>query len=133
MKRVSLSSSQRCHRNFSQIMPLHIATHPLIAHKMTILRDTKTDPQEFRKVMKEITFYLGYEATRSIKTVDVDIDTPLMATTGKKIAENVALIPILRAGLGMCDAMLELLPKAAVHHIGKFRMPCLRGSNIACG
>ena len=86
---------------------------------MTILRDKNTTPHDFRRVLRELTFYLGYEATRSVKTTDVEIETPLMTTTGKKIGENVAIIPILRAGLGMCDAMLELLPKAAVHHIGK--------------
>ena len=100
-------------------MPLHVASHPLVAHKMTILRDKNTTPHDFRRVLRELTFYLGYEATRSVKTTDVEIETPLMTTTGKKIGENVAIVPILRAGLGMSDAMLELLPKAAVHHIGE--------------
>ena len=100
-------------------MPLHVATHPLVQHKMTVLRDSNTTPQEFRRTLREITFYLGYEATRTIKTADVEINTPLMQTTGKRVAENVAIVPILRAGLGMCDAMLDLLPNAAVHHIGE--------------
>ena len=100
-------------------MPLHVATHPLVQHKMTVLRDSNTTPQEFRRVLREITFYLGYEATRTMKTADVEIMTPLMQTTGKRVAENVAIVPILRAGLGMCDAMLDLLPNAAVHHIGE--------------
>jgi len=78
---------------------------------MILSRDTNTTPQEFRRVLREITFYLGYEATRTMKTTDVEINTPSTMTTGKKVAENVAIIPILRAGLGMSDAMLELLPQ----------------------
>jgi uracil phosphoribosyltransferase len=101
-------------------MPLHTTTHPLIAHKMTKLRDVKTNSGEFRSILKEITFYLGYEATREIKVSTDVVKTPMnMDFAGSKLAERVAIIPILRAGLGMCDAMLELIPQSAVHHIGK--------------
>jgi uracil phosphoribosyltransferase len=106
-------------------MPLHAATHPLIAHKMNILRDTKTSTADFRRVLREITFYLGYEASRDLKTVPETVVTPMSQEfTGAKIGERIAIIPILRAGLGMCDAMLELFPKAAVHHIGKCPVCC---------
>jgi uracil phosphoribosyltransferase len=101
-------------------MPLHVATHPLIAHKMTILRDINTTSQEYRRVLKEITFYLGYEATRSLLVTNVEINTSVTTTEGSKITESISIIPILRAGTGMSDAMLDLLPNAAVHHIGAY-------------
>ncbi len=102
-------------------MPVQIATHPLIHHKLTVLRNEKTSAADFRAILREITFYLGYEATRGLHTVTDQIVTPLGASfEGSKIGDNIAIIPILRAGLGMSDSMLELLPKAAVHHIGKF-------------
>lgn len=102
-------------------MPLHAATHPLIAHKMNILRDAKTSTADFRRVLREITFYLGYEASRDLKSVPEKVITPMAQEfVGSKIGERIAIIPILRAGLGMCDAMLELFPRASVHHIGKF-------------
>lgn len=99
-------------------MPLHVATHPIIAHKMTTLRDVNTSSQDFRRVLREITFYLGYEATRSLQVTDVEVATPTSVTGGCKLVETVSIIPILRAGTGMSDAMLDLLPNAAVHHIG---------------
>ena len=83
-------------------MPLHVATHPLIAHKMTILRDAKTNANDFRKVLKEITFYLGYEASRTLSTVESNVTTPMGESfSGQKVHEKVAIVPILRAGLGM--------------------------------
>jgi uracil phosphoribosyltransferase len=100
-------------------MPVHSATHPLVAHKMTRLRDRKTNTSDFRRILREITFYLGYEATREIKVSPEIVQTPMdMPFEGLKVTQKVAIIPILRAGLGMCDAMLELIPNAAVHHIG---------------
>lgn len=100
-------------------MPLHESTHPLIASKMTKLRDVNTAPDEFRRKLREITFYLGFEATRSLGVSSKTIKTPMGDFDGVKIQDNVAIIPILRAGLSMADGMLELLPNAAVHHIGK--------------
>lgn len=100
-------------------MPLHIATHPLIAHKMTILRDVNTPSHDFRRVLREITFYLGYEATRNLEVANIEIKTPATVTEGCKLTESISIIPILRAGTGMCDAMLDLLPTAAIHHIGE--------------
>lgn len=103
-------------------MPIHTATHPLIAHKMTLLRSSKTNAADFRRILKEISFYLGYEASRDIKTVSEVIQTPLNADfNGVKISDKVAIIPILRAGLSMADGMLDLMPHASVHHIGMYR------------
>jgi uracil phosphoribosyltransferase len=100
-------------------MSVTIATHPLVQHKLTVLRNARTSASDFRAVVKELTFYLGYEATRHIATIPEEVITPLgVSFTGSKIGENVAIIPILRAGLGMADAMLDLVPKADVHHIG---------------
>jgi uracil phosphoribosyltransferase len=103
-------------------MPIYLATHPLLSHKMTILRNVKTSTQDFRKILKEITFYLGYEASRTLSVTDEKIVTPLnVEYNGKHLAENIAIIPILRAGLSMADGLLELIPRAEVHHIGMFR------------
>ena len=106
-------------------MPLFETSHPLVSHNMTLLRDIKTSSHDFRKVLKEISFYLGYEATRSIETTPHDVTTPMgQSFTGAKLCQRVAIIPVLRAGLGMADAMLELLPKASVHHIGQPLFTC---------
>jgi uracil phosphoribosyltransferase len=88
---------------------------------MTLLRNKDTAPHEFRRLLKEITFYLGYEATRSLNLVSRTVTTPIQPTEGFTIKESIALIPVLRAGLGMTDAMLDLVPKAAIHHIGMYR------------
>lgn len=103
-------------------MPYQLATHPLIAHKMTTLRDRKTSAKDFRSLLREITFLLGFEATRDLKLGNKSITTPMDASfEGFRVAEKIAIVPILRAGLSMADGMLELMPKAAVHHIGMFR------------
>mmetsp|Transcript_14902 Transcript_14902/g.16129 ORF Transcript_14902/g.16129 Transcript_14902/m.16129 type:complete len:236 (-) Transcript_14902:137-844(-) len=103
-------------------MPVHAASHPLIAHKMTRLRDKKTSTGDFRRILKEVTFYLGYEATRDLKVASEVVSTPMdLEFTGSKLGEKVAIIPILRAGLGMSEGMLELIPQASVHHIGMYR------------
>jgi len=88
---------------------------------MTKLRNVNTPPDEFRRKLKEITFYLGYEATRGLNLTSTTIQTPMGEFEGSKITDNVAIIPVLRAGLSMADGMLELLPNAAVHHIGMYR------------
>ena len=87
---------------------------------MTILRDVNTPSHDFRRVLREITFYLGYEATRNLEVANIEIKTPATITEGCKLTESISIIPILRAGTGMCDAMLDLLPTAAIHHIGKW-------------
>lgn len=101
---------------------VHTATHPLVSHKMTLLRNVTTQSNEFRRLLREITFYLGYEATRDLETQKCEVTTPMnVVFEGAKTAENLAVIPILRAGLAMADGMLDLIPNAQVHHIGMFR------------
>ena len=100
---------------------LHLMDHPLILHKITMLRSVETDTKDFRQLVTEISLLIGYEATRDLPLVDVEVETPLVKTTGKTIPKNVCLVPVLRAGLGMVDAMLSLLPAARVGHIGLYR------------
>ncbi len=101
---------------------LHIIDHPLIQHKLTIMRDKRTGAKEFRELLDEITVLMGYEVTRDFPLVDWEIETPIQKMTAKRIAgKKVAVVPILRAGLGMVDGLLELLPVAKVGHIGLYR------------
>ncbi len=100
---------------------VHVMDHPLIMHKISILRDKNTDTKEFRKLAYEISLLMGYECTRDLTLVDHPIETPMGATIGHVIDKQVAIVPILRAGLGMVDAMLELVPAARVGHIGLYR------------
>jgi len=103
---------------------LNIVDHPLIRHKLTIMRNKSTGPKEFRELLREITFLLAYEATRKIETLQFEIETPLEKTMGYAIEDKkVVVVPILRAGLGMVDSILELLPNASVGHIGVYRDP----------
>ncbi len=95
------------------------SNHPVLAHKLTKLRDVKTDCNTFRHILREVTFYLGYEATQDLQVTPVNIRTPLAPHLGKVLSSTVSLVPILRAGLGMVESMLDLLPMANVHHIGK--------------
>jgi uracil phosphoribosyltransferase len=91
-------------------MPLHVSQHPLVAHKLAILRDKTTEPKKFRELVRELTWLLGYEAMADLTTRPVRIETPLEPMTAASMEPRVGLIPIHRAGLGMVDAMLELLP-----------------------
>ncbi len=100
---------------------LHICHHPLALHKLTILRDQKTEPKKFREVVRELAMMLVIEATSDLPLTELPITTPMGAATGHKLAENVGLIPILRAGLGMVEGALEMLPSAEVWHIGLYR------------
>lgn len=102
---------------------LHIMNHPLISHKITMLRSVDTDTRDFRNLVSEIGHLMGYEATRDLPLVDTEIDTPLCHTRGHVLPHQVCLVPILRAGLGMVDAMLTLIPAARVGHIGLYRDP----------
>ena len=102
-------------------MTLHRSNHPLVAHKLGILRDKTTEPKKFRELVRELTWLLGYEAMADLATRPERIETPLEAMTAARLEPRVGLIPILRAGLGMVDAMLELLPSAEVWHIGLYR------------
>lgn len=100
---------------------IHVSSHPVLHHKLTLLRDKNTSPKDFRSLTKELTFYLGYEATRPLAVKDKTVETPLAKHVGKTLSQRIALVPILRAGLGMIEPMLELLPMATVHHIGMYR------------
>lgn len=101
---------------------LHIVDHPLIQHKLSIMRDKRTGAKEFRELLDEITVLMGYEVTRDFPLSDWEIETPICKMTAKRISgKKVAVVPILRAGLGMVDGLLELLPVAKVGHIGLYR------------
>ena len=100
---------------------LHVSGHPLVAHKLAILRDKRTEPKKFRELVRELTWLLGYEALSDVQLRPEAIETPLEAMEGRLLEPKIGLIPILRAGLGMVDAMLELVPTAEVWHIGLYR------------
>ena len=98
-----------------------VSNHPLIQHKLSILRDKNTKSNEFRSLVSELGTLLCYEATRDLPLVSKVVETPLMQTTTNVLAEKIALIPILRAGLGMVDGIWNLIPNACVLHIGLYR------------
>lgn len=103
-------------------MQLHVASHPLIDHKLTILRDAQTPSPTFRLLVDELVTLLAYEATRHVRTVPKDIQTPVQPMTGSRIADPAPIIiPILRAGLGMLDGMQRLVPSAEVGFLGLLR------------
>jgi uracil phosphoribosyltransferase len=103
-------------------MKVHVANHPLIAHKVTVLRDEKTPSSTFRELIGEIVTLLAYEATREVKTVDVTVKTPVAETKGTALAKpDPVVIPILRAGLGMLEGMERLIPSAQVGFLGMVR------------
>ena len=103
---------------------LHVFDHPLIAHKLSIMRNKNTGSKDFRQLLEEISLLMGYEVTRNLPTVEYEIETPVAKMTAKKISgKKVAIVPILRAGLGMVDGLLTLLPVAKVGHIGLYRDP----------
>ncbi|MBQ2925567.1 MAG: uracil phosphoribosyltransferase [Ruminiclostridium sp.] len=103
---------------------VHILNHPLLQHKLSILRDENTGVTEFRQVVSEIATLMCYDATRDLPLEEVEVQTPVAKATVKKIAgKKLAIVPILRAGLGMVDGILTLIPGAKVGHIGLFRDP----------
>ena len=103
-------------------MKVHVANHPLIAHKVTVLRDEKTPSSTFRELIGEIVTLLAYEATREVKTVPVTVKTPVAETKGTALAKpDPVVIPILRAGLGMLEGMERLIPSAQVGFLGMVR------------
>ena len=103
---------------------VYVFDHPLIHHKTAIIRKTETSTKDFRQLVKEIAMLMGYEATRQLPLEEVDIETPICKTTVKMLkGEDIAIVPILRAGLGMVDGMLELVPNAKVGHVGLYRDP----------
>lgn len=102
---------------------VHEMNHPLIMHKISMLRDENTSVKDFREIVNEIALLMGYEATRDLDMVERTVKTPITETTGKFISKQVALVPILRAGLGMVDALMSLIPAAKVGHVGLYRDP----------
>lgn len=103
---------------------LHIVDHPLITHKLTIMRHKDTGSKDFRQLLDEIAMLMGYELTRDLPLEEVDIETPLVPMKAKVVSgRKLAVVPILRAGLGMVDGLLRLVPVAKVGHIGLYRDP----------
>ncbi|MBR1705251.1 MAG: uracil phosphoribosyltransferase [Bacteroidales bacterium] len=101
---------------------VHIIDHPMIQHKLTIMRDKRTGSKDFRELLKEISLLMGYEVTRDLPLVDVDIETPICRMTAKKVSgRKLAIVPILRAGMGMVEGLQTLVPVAKVGHIGLYR------------
>jgi uracil phosphoribosyltransferase len=100
---------------------LKVSTHPAVQHKLALLRAETTEPKKFRELVREISWLVGYEALADARLRETRVQTPLEETDGVKLADRIGLVPILRAGLGMVDAMLELMPTAQVWHLGLFR------------
>ncbi len=102
----------------------HLVDHPLIQHKLTIMRDKDTASKDFRQLLDEISMLMGYEITRDLPLEDVEVETPICKTVRKRLTgKKLAIVPILRAGLGMVDGLQRLIPSARVGHIGLYRDP----------
>ena len=103
---------------------VYIFDHPLIQHKLTLMRDVRTGAKEFRELLEEISMLMVYEVTRDLPTKEVEIETPLCKTTARHLSgKKVGIVPILRAGLGMVDGVAKLIPAARIGHIGLYRDP----------
>lgn len=103
---------------------VHVFDHPLIQHKLSYIRDARTGTKEFRELVDEVGMLMAYEVTRDLELQDVEIPTPVTKMTAKRLAgKKLAIVPILRAGLGMTDGVLSLVPAARVGHIGLYRDP----------
>ena len=103
---------------------VHVLEHPLIQHKLSVLRNKNTSVKEFRELVNEISGLMCYEATRNLPTEDVEVETPVAVAHCKQLAgKKLAIVPILRAGLGMVDAMVDLIPSAKIGHVGLYRDP----------
>lgn len=101
---------------------LHVINHPMIQHKLTIMRRKETGSKDFRELLKEIALLMGYELTRDLPLEDVEIETPICKTVAKRVSgRKLAIVPILRAGLGMVEGLQTLVPVAKVGHIGLYR------------
>lgn len=104
-------------------MKVHVVDHPLVAHKLTMMRDKNCNSKNFRELLGEIASLMTYEVTRKWETEPVQVETPLEIMTGKRLKGEVTIIPILRAGLGLLNGVLEMIPHAHVGHIGLYRDP----------
>ena len=104
-------------------MSLHIINHPLLKHKMTMLRSVTTKHQLFRQLVSEITLLITYEISRDVALKEVEVTTPMTKTIGYELQDEVAVVPVLRAGLGMVEGITTLFPKAYIAHVGMYRDP----------
>jgi len=103
---------------------LYVLDHPLIQHKLTFIRDENTGTKQFRELVNEVALLMGFEITRNMQTKEIDVKTPITTCKAKVLSgKKIGLIPILRAGLGMVDGMLQLVPAAKVGHVGLYRDP----------
>ncbi|NIA11967.1 MAG: uracil phosphoribosyltransferase [Nitrospiraceae bacterium] len=102
---------------------VHLIQHPLIQHKLTLMRDRTTSTKEFRELVKEVSALMVYEISRNMSLKETDIETPIEKTKGKLLKDEVAIIPILRAGITMADGIIDLIPTAKVGHVGLYRDP----------
>jgi uracil phosphoribosyltransferase len=100
---------------------VYVSTHPLVQHKLALLRDHRTDPKIFRELLRELAVLIAYEATADLATEAVTVMTPMGQASGRRLQERVGLVPILRAGLGMVEGIWNLMPNTEVWHIGLFR------------
>ncbi|MEB2287286.1 MAG: uracil phosphoribosyltransferase [Anaerolineae bacterium] len=100
---------------------VHVSAHPLVKHKLTLLRDTRTEHKKFRELIRELAMLLGYEATADLALDTFEVTTPLGGAPGHHLQEDVGLVPILRAGLGMVEGIHEMIPGAQVWHLGIYR------------
>ena len=98
-----------------------MSNHPLILHKVTLLRDVRTEPKKFRELVRELAILLAYEATSDLKLSPENVNTPMGAATGQRLQQKIGLVPILRAGLGMVEGIWEMMPHAEVWHMGFYR------------
>jgi uracil phosphoribosyltransferase len=105
----------------SEFPTLHVSRHPAVLHKLALLRNRETEPKKFRELVREISWLVGYEALADARLSSLAVETPMEPMQGHRLADRIGLVPILRAGLGMVDAMLELMPTAQVWHLGLFR------------
>lgn len=105
-------------------MQVQVIDHPLIQHKVTLMRKKETGSKDFRNLLEEITMLMGYEITRDLPLEDIDVETPVVMMKGKQISgRKIGIVPVLRAGLGMVQGLLDLMPTAKVGHIGLYRDP----------
>ena len=105
-------------------MAVHVMDHPLVHHKLAVMRNKETPVKEFRELVSEIAGLMCYEATRNLPTMEVEVETPVATAKCRMLAgKKLAIVPILRAGLGMVDAMVDLIPSAKIGHIGLYRDP----------
>lgn len=104
-------------------MPYHVFDHPLMKHKMTMIRDKNCSTKMFREVVTELSGLMVYEISRGLKLTEKEVETPIAKTTGYQLEDEIVLVPILRAGLGMTDGIQSLIPSVKIAHVGMFRNP----------